>query len=546
MVNTTVVQSGEQSPTPRRLKPDWLLFAILAVAAFLLFYNLGQRPFWQDEAETGCLARSVLRTGLPYAWDGTSFVSQEEGREFNTDDGCLWRWSPWEQIYLQAAGFAIGGFNAAAGRAPFALAALLAVFWTYRLLLRHFGDRSWALVAMSLLAFSVPFLLIGRQARYYAVGTLLILWTLDAFLCDWRTKWRPWCVALLCLVALFHANYLLFLSFVPTALMAAALLYPDRVWNKRTLYLTIATILCVIPGIFLYRVGRQSGMFNLLVVPENLMLYLADLFMFVLPLPVALVLAWHWRRFFTHLARPEEPRERFALFCLVLILLSVLLLSLVPQRFFRYIAHLVPLCMIVISYGICRMWRFSRPIAVTLWVLLACTNWLYVVPLQWLGVANQPWKTDFRMLDYPNFPIKLFVTELTCGYPDVNAAIVEFFRTHAKPGQTVLAEYGDMPLHFYLPSLRVIGGLQGPIAPNEKPDWVLRRRAVRINRDRLLFGSQAFTQTLELARDYERVFVDSPDETFGNRTDDPNQHHFVPVGPPQKTLEIWRRREGSS
>ena len=186
------------------------LAVVLALAAFLLFYNLGQRPFWQDEAETACLAKSVLATGLPYSFDGTNVVSQEEEREFDKVGGYLWRWSPWIQIYLQAAGFAVGGLTVAAGRVPFALAALLAVFWTYRLVARHFGDRTWALMAATLLTLCVPYLLIGRQARYYAPGTLFVLWTLDAFLCDWQRRTGPLVAMFVGMILLFHANYLLF------------------------------------------------------------------------------------------------------------------------------------------------------------------------------------------------------------------------------------------------------------------------------------------------------------------------------------------------
>ncbi len=525
---------------------DWAMAAILAVAAFLLFFQLGQRPFWQDEAETACLAQNVLKTGLPYAFDGTNFVSQEEGREFDAADGCLWRWSPWIQIYLQAAGFAVAGQDAAAGRIPFALAALLSVLWAYLLVRRHFGDRSWALTAAALLTLSVPFLLIGRQARYYAVGTLLVLWTLDAFLSDWQHRWKPLLVTLLGMILLFHANYLLFLSFAPTALAAAFLVYPERLPARRLSILAVATTaLAVVPGVFLYRIGRQSGMFDILLVPENLMLYFADLSMFLIPLPVAAALLWRWRGFFTRLKRPDDPGERFVLFCAVLIILSLLFLALVPQRFFRYIAHLIPLCAMILAFCVCRLWRFSRVAAVLLFFLLGFTNWLAVYPMERLKIVNRPWQNDFRMLTSLNFPIKLFLTELCCGYPDVNTAIVDFFKTHAKPGQTVLAEYGDLDLQFYVPGLRVLGGLQGPVAAGEKPDWVLRRRVVRVNRDRFLFGAREFTDALPLSRDYERVFVDFPDETFGNRTDDPNHHYFIPVEPPQKELEIWRRKEAS-
>ncbi len=531
-------------PKPSLLaRPDWVLVAILVVAAFLLFYNLGQRPFWQDEAETACLAKNVLKTGLPYASDGVNIVSQEEQREFDKTGGSLWRWSPWLQIYMQAAGFAVGGLDTTAGRVPFALAALLAVFWTYRLVRRHFGDRSWALLAATLLTLCVPFLLIGRQARYYAPGTLFVLWTLDAFFSDWQRRIWPMVAIFLGMVLLFHANYLLFLSFAPTALAAAILVFPERIAWKRLGWLMAATIaVAVVPGIFLYRIGRQSGMFDILLVPENLMLYFADLCMFCIPLPVSVALVWRWRGFFTRGRRPADAGERFVLFCAVLIVLSLLFLGLVPQRFFRYIAHLLPLCAILLAWCVRRLWGFSRPAAVMLFCLLAFTNWLAVYPMERLKIVNRPWQNDFRQLTSLNFPIKLFATELVCGYPDVNSSIVEFFKTHAKPGQTVLAEYGELPLMFYVDGLRVLGGLQGPVPPGTVPDWVLRRRVVRVNRDRFLFGAREFTDAMDLSRDYERVPLSLPDETFGNRTDDPNHHYFMPVEGPQKALEIWRRK----
>ena len=528
-------------------RPDWGLAAILLLAAFLLFYNLGQRPFWQDEAETACLAKNVLKFGLPYATDGVNVISQEEEREFDKTGGYLWRWSPWIQIYLQAAGFAVGGLDTAAGRAPFALAALLSIFWTYRLVRRHFGDRSWALMAAALLTLSVPFLLIGRQARYYAPGTLFVLWTLDAFLCDWQHRWRPLAVTFAGMVLLFHANYLLFLSFAPTALAAAFLVYPERMHLKRLGILAAGTLAAaVVPGVLLYRIGRQSGMFDVLLVPENLMLYFADLCMFCIPLPVSAALVWRWRRFATRLERPADPGERFVLFAAVLIVFSLLFLGIVPQRFFRYIAHLLPLCAILLAFCVRRLWDFSRPSAVMLFFLLAATNWLAVYPMERIKIVNRPWQNDFRMLTSINFPIKLFVTELVQGYPDVNTAIVDFFKANAKPGQTVLAEYGDLPLMFYVDGLRVVGGLQGPVPPDLKPDWVLRRRVVRVNRDRFLFGAREFTDAMNLPADYERVPLAFPDETFGNRTDDPNHHYFIAVEPPQKELEIWRRKEGRS
>ncbi|NMC51017.1 MAG: glycosyltransferase [Desulfovibrio sp.] len=533
--------SGTRTALAGLLRP--LPLCLLAAAAFLIFYNLGQRPLWQDEAETARLAQTVLTDGIPRAFDGKNLISQEEAREYNPDDGHVWRWSPWLQIYMAAAGLALGGENAAADRFFFALAGLAAVAMTFLLILRFFRNPAWAGLSAALLTATVPFLLFCRQGRYYSVGTLLTLTTLYAFFCDWQKKTGPLVVAALSLGLLFHANYLLFLSFVPSALACAVLLYHELLDIRRLILLTALTLAMVVPGLFLYRMGSQSGMFDILLVPENLMLYFADLIMFMIPLPVLAVLAWRWRRFFTLLERPKDPAERFVLFCALVTVLSLILLALVPQRFHRYIVHFYPLCAILLAWAGLRLWRWSKPSGALFLVLVGLTNWLNLYPLERTKLINRPWENDFRMLTSLNFPLKLYLTELFSGYPDVNAHIIDFFKKNAAPGQTVLAEYGDLPLQFYT-GLRVLGGLQGPPAPDEKPDWVLMRRAVRVNRDRLLFPARAFVHGLDLERDYERIELPWPDETFGNRAD-PYYHYFITLEPPQVPLTVYRKKAGA-
>lgn len=89
----------------------------------------------------------------------------------------------------------------------------------------------------------------------------------------------------------------------------------------------------------------------------------------------------------------------------------------------------------------------------------------------------------------------------------------------------------------------MIGGLQGPIDPSEKPEWLSLRRDVRVNRDGLLFSARYFVlNNIDLERDYEQVAMDMPDETFGNRAD-PYFHYFVPRGGSQKPLAIYKRKD---
>jgi len=519
---------------------DPILWAILVLGAFLIFFNLGARPLWQDEAETANLARNVIKTGTPYVTDGVNLISQEERREFDSD--MVWRWSPWMQIYMSAAGQLVDPQSTFWARFFFAVTGLACIAGTYALVFSRFGDRTWARIAAALLTLHVPFLLYARQGRYYSAGGLILLIIFWGFLGNWKRRWPPLLAIGIGFGLLFHANYLLLISLAPPLLIAALLLYRKDMTLARIAFVITTASTLVVPGIFLYRLGRQSTLFNIMLVPENIMLYFSDWVMFMIPLPVLAALAWRWRGFFLGRGAPQDPRERFCLFMVLVMMGSFLILSLFPQRFHRYIVHFYPACSMLLAWAGIKLWRFSKPSGALFLILVGLTNWLHLIPMERLAIVNRPWQNDFRMLTSVNIPLKLHLTEILCGYPDVNTSLIAFFKEHAKPGQTILAEYGDMPLQFHTP-FRVIGGLQGPIAPDEKPDWVSMRRDVRVNRDGFLFAPREFIIThLDLARDYERIDLDMPDETFGNRAG-PQFHSFVPAGPPQSPLVIYKRKE---
>ena len=202
------------------------IMIILALGAFLLLFGLDNRPFWQDEAETACLAKNVLKYGVPRAYDGVNIISQEPGHEY--DRNFLWRWSPWLQIYVAAAAFRLGGLTTFAGRLPFALMGLACIFLVYRLVRHNFGDRTWALWAAALLTCSVPFLLYARQCRYYSLGAFFTLMSLYAFKEDWQSRFIPALLLCFSIGLLFYTNYLLFFSFVMPALLAGIWLYPQE------------------------------------------------------------------------------------------------------------------------------------------------------------------------------------------------------------------------------------------------------------------------------------------------------------------------------
>lgn len=515
------------------------------MAAFLFLYHLDHRPFWQDEAETGCLARNVLTYGVPKAFDGVNLISQESRNEFDKD--YLWRWSPWLQIYVTAASFYFWKPGTVAGRLPFALLGLGCVLLVYLLAARRFGDLLWARMSAALLTFSVPFLLFSRQCRYYSLVAFLVLASLYAFRSRWQTRWGPAAVIVVSLGLLFHANYLTFFSYGFALLVAMILVYHRDLPVARGAIIAIGAGLIALPGLFFYKIQQQTGLMNLYAIGSTLEKHSHDLLQFVIALPVLLGLLWCWYQAWRNRASAQnsaDPASRFVWFLTLIIFINLLVIVLVPQAEHRYLFHLYPLAAIISGWLICKVWHYHKFSGVLLAFLLIFTNWLHLVPLNFIGLRYFPAHNSPFMLTYPNLPLKLYLTELISGYPDVNQNFISFFQGQARSGDTILTTYGDLPLQFYLPC-RVLGGLEGEVdLPGRTPDWVVRRWHSRWDRNLDLNKSEQYIlDNLRLTTDYVALALPYEDEIFGNRAD-PYYHRFLPETEPINQIIIYRKKTG--
>ena len=119
-----------------------LACSLAAVASLLVFPNLGKQALWQDEGQTAVVAQNVLRTGLPSASDGKNLVSIFADRRDIRSGISIWQ--PFAPVYAAAASMAIAGQNAAAARFPFAVAFVVLIVATYRIVRRWSHDRASA------------------------------------------------------------------------------------------------------------------------------------------------------------------------------------------------------------------------------------------------------------------------------------------------------------------------------------------------------------------------------------------------------------------
>ena len=552
---------------------DWqaipFLVGLLGVGLILLFVRLDDAYLWQDEAETALVSRHLLSYGLPLSTDGSDWVQQhsEPFVEFTRDH--VWIYHSWLQYALTAASFALLGPTTLAARLPFAIAGLATVVLVYVFAARWLMDRPTACVAAVLLLFCIPFVLLMRQSRYYALAALFTLLTLDAYLRLFHhvvtqpTVAKAWLVPYFVLSAtlLYHSHYG---AFFPTMIALLLDLLTHRRWAVRfgrvwfvSSMLFIA--LLVFPWALYMRVWDRGQPLQL------------DRFVGHLGQHAVYATGWLWPLLLIPLgdvvyrwltvAVLQRPRGRatarkrmqvaatlaFARTAVMVIAVNILFLSAgaaFDWVFFRYWTHLIPLLFILLAIVV--VWIVQRrPMLgyALLAVLLAC-NILHLVPYglpgikDWDPSALWPTSPAFQALSEVwdkagrfRSDLWMYAQELTHDYEGPNEGLVAYLSAHAQPGQTVAVNYEDLPLMFYS-ELRVLGGLSAHgLSAEAQPDWV-------INRKHGPYG-ELLMSIVESGR-YERIEIPYPDIRWENRPQ-PGEHHYLTVQD-EDPVVLYRRQ----
>lgn len=492
---------------------DPILWAITALAALLLLWNLGGRCLWQDEAETALLGRNILHYGKPVASDGINVVSQEAGHEFGADH--VWRWSPWVQLYLAAAGLKVAGDSTFGARLPFALIAIFVIPLTYLLARRVYESILIARFAALALTTSVWFLLHARQSRWHAPAYLLACVILLAvFECRRSIAWTV--ILALSGAALFYTNYFVAICFLVAIAVASPLLKVHR----RLIAGLAAAALLSIPGVIYFNVLGKAGVGGTHASAwTQFWIYAVQFLVFLAPLPLVVIAAW----------TDHRPATRF--FFAVTIAMCVML-AFAPWAMFRYVTILFPVAALLT--GVALAW-LMRKNAIAGWVavaLLVLTSVLHRFPLGYMQLDAA------KQFDDPPSPLVAYVQELVSPPREPECVVADYLRAHASPGDTVLATYGDLVLQFYT-RMHVVGGMQGQPLPAD-PDWIIGRSFIRSTEPGKDFSVRRFVNTQVDGSRY--AMVASPPDPCIPGNPDPAFHSFreQPAAAPMRLLQRTR------
>jgi len=474
-----------------------ILIVILIGSAVLLLTNLGNQYLWQDEAQTALISKTILTDGVPRGYDGKNYFSQEEGAEYGKN--YIWRWHTWLPFYVLAGFYEVFGISTFVSRLPFALFGMgtVALLYFFAKLLWP-GTRTPA-IAASLLAISVPFLLLCRQCRYYSMAMFFALLSLYAYVLLLEGRKRAFVLLFAATTLLFHSQHIYVAVFFPVVFLHAVIFHRDRL--NILLVVTVLTTLVNIPWfIWLsgvkytspYKQLEQLQVLNIFI--KN---YVHDLAIYVFPvwlfavLPVWYIIARIRKGRFPKLGRQVWERLSLPVFFIIFVIIVITVTS--PYPFFRYMAPTIPPLILLTAVIINAAWEAHLLIAAATVVLLVTTS---------------------QMKDY--------LYEITHDYDGPGEGIAKYLNEHGSPEDIVAVTNGDMVLKFYT-KMKVVGGLTGEdLSPTKNARWVIIHKHIINDQEKKVGKYLLDNNSLNT---YRAITINYPDLAFENR-ENPDEHRF--------------------
>ncbi|MBF0319405.1 MAG: glycosyltransferase family 39 protein [Nitrospirae bacterium] len=499
--------------------------------AFVLFYNLDGRLLWNDEAETALLAGNVIKYGLPkVVVDGKNLIAYT-ATSADSNEKQVWIWSPWLKEYVAAASFSLLGKSTAAARLPFAVAGFLGVVLFARLVFTMYGSHETAIIAMLFFISSELFILHVRQCRYYSTVIFAEVWLILGLYHLFNARYRRGALHMaMALAVQFYCNYIIVIGNV-LAIALTALIANEH--NRRLSWRYIASglaafTLMAAPWILYARPWVQKGFIYMNFYFNNLRFYAVEvnfhLFPYILLLIPAGYKAFKWgtggKRLFPADNTPRQSAVEFFLW--ILIPLQLIIFSLAPGQFLRYVTSLIPVVSAIQALLIMRYIKAAL-VRYVLAGLICLTNFLPVYGLYLLNYGHKP-----------AFPIINLVRSIAAPYSDRMEDVIRFLKKEAAPNESILVFDTEFPLMFYT-GMQIIDGRLHSEKPIQKPDWIFLKCVS------CMFDIEPMELPASILNGYNRIEIEVHNTKTGGMIPDPDRYEYFSAED-KETFAIYKRK----
>jgi len=510
---------------------------VLLTASVLLFANLSGSYLWQDEAETALISETILDNGIPLGYDGKNFFSQVGESAYGKDH--IWVLDPWLPYYLLALFFKAFGISTFVARLPFVLFGVATIILTFFFARAVSRDSKAAAAATVLLTFSVSFLILSRQCRYYSLCAFFSMLGLYGYIMMTQKRRAGPAILIVSSVLLFYCNHL-FCGVLLAAVFFHALLC-CRGQLARVGFSCLAVLALSVPWLIWISGMRYVDFYGnprflnraFFAFMYN---YLSHINNFIFPFFLLLIPAGSWvlLRLKGRSIKDVIAKDIFLWKNILLLFLFVgftlTALSIIsPAPFFRYLAQLIPVFCIITALIIRSVAgpRFWRGFA----IIMICAGIIFFADYQYSRAY--PGREG---ISYPN-PFD-YAYEITHDYDGPVEGIVEYLKEYGSDKDVAAITYGDLPVKFYT-GMRVIGQLTNEdLFPARDADWIIIRKSPDFSRSghsltRYIMENTAMSR-------YSRITIDYPDIEWENRPS-PKEHYFRTAEDEDKVI-IHRKR----
>lgn len=510
------------------------LFFLVVYTCPMIFLGLSDSVLQIDEGMDTFITTTLLKFGFPMHSDGINssmlFADVYDG---------LFVYRPWVSYYVQAFSLSVIGETTFAARLPFALIGVFSVIFFYRFSLKFTGRPFIAFLAAFLLASSIPALVYFRTARYVGIPILLTVLLLNFYIDIYKNKkWNPFPLTAVSII-FFHTMYVEFAGMIAGILLHFFIHIKETLPENRKQAAWAAGItgmFCIPWLVFISpmfsHVSQYLASTSTLIdpswqgFPKRFFGFLFQVNNYIFPfilLPLLLLKQ----------LRPFAKQTSLLLICSLTMLLTALPHSMPLQQ---YIISSFPLLFLLLAILLANIFPKYPLLQSLLATLLITSNIVHVgplIPLKVLAKDHSEWfqKSPYLENAYASFIREVeiksvyfnYLYEISHVYRGPLDAVVEFFKTNGKSGDTCYIDSEHESLAFYT-GMKMIPNQD--LNQQQPPDWIVLR-----GKDRLFEKSGNITSEARKVKEvlqanaYTRIDLDAP-AIWVNNTYDIQIHEF--------------------
>ncbi|MBF0515552.1 MAG: glycosyltransferase family 39 protein [Nitrospirae bacterium] len=498
----------------------WTVTAAYAVififAALVLLYNLQQRLYWGDEAETANLAVNITKFGLPKSDDGKNTITIN-GTDADTSD-IVWTWRPWLDLYVTAASFAIIGKTTAAGRLPFALFGLASVVFIAVVARGIYKTHAGAILTALFFVTNQAFILHARQCRYYAIviaAEILLIYGLFLILRGRRGSGQV-CTAI-ALVLQFYCNYIIVIGgILSLGIFTVIMRRRGKAIARPVVIAVSAFLVAALPWLIYARPWGQLGqladrdpavkVFNYI---QEINFHMFPLVLIFIPMVGYIYRKIHGAKSTANTSAQTDITHDMNLLLLISIPCQLPAAALSPGIFMRYIIVLAPVFCLLQGYIIS---KYVKPAIVgcALTAVLCLTNYLSYYPAYFMKGFHEP-----------ELPLMTLVRDIVSRHTDAIDDTVAFLKKEGQPDESILVKDPEFPLIFYTGMEIIDYRFHHGVFAERLPDWIFPLSISGV------LANSAFTIPDEIAQLYDPITITVHNSTRGGNMPEPDKHESL-------------------